>query len=384
MGKRRHFGNIRRLPSGRYQARYSGPDGRQHAAPWTFERKREAETWLASVQAELARGDWLDLAAGRVQLTEYARAWVEERPLSPTTRERYEFAMRLHVLPILGGYPLVDISEAAVRRWRKALIDAGTGTAAVAKAYRTLRAILNTAVDDGLIRRNPCRIKGGGDDKAPERPIISVDDIFRLADTIGPRYRALVLLATFASLRFGELAALRRSDIDLARGLVRITRAQIETSDGTLDIRDPKTPAGKRTVAIPAVVVPDLRAHLDWFADRSPDTHVFVGPQGGRLRRSNFRKLWVKACQAAHLPADLHFHDLRHTGNTLAAATGASVKELMTRMGHASPRAAMIYQHATSERDRLIADALNDRIVGARSGDHTTADGSADASVPAS
>jgi hypothetical protein len=134
-----------------------------------------------------------------VPLAGYAGAWVEERPLSPTTRERYEFALRFACLPILGSYPLVDISEAAVRRWRKALIDAGTGTATVAKAYRTLRAILNTAVDDGLIRRNPCRIKGAGHDKAPERPITSLDDIFRLADAIGPRYRALVLLATFAS-----------------------------------------------------------------------------------------------------------------------------------------------------------------------------------------
>ena len=167
MRKRRHFGNVRRLASGRYQARYSGPDGRQHAAPRTFERKREAEIWLASVEADLARGDWFDPAAGQVPLAEYAGAWVEERPLSSTTRERYEFALRLHVLPILGSYPLVDISEAAVRRWRKALIDAGTGTATVAKAYRTLRAILNTAVDDGLIRRNPRRSKAPATKRRP-------------------------------------------------------------------------------------------------------------------------------------------------------------------------------------------------------------------------
>jgi integrase len=251
MTKRRHFGSIRKLPSGRYQAHHLGLDARQHSAPQTFERKRDAELWLSNVEASLARGDWFDPQAGRVLLREYAKAWLEERQLSPTTYERYGYVLRLHILPTLGSYAVADITEPEVRRWRKGLLDAGTGNATAAKSYRTLRAILNTAVDDGLIRRNPCRIKGAGDDKTPERPIVAIDEVFRLAEAIGPRYRALVLLAMLASLRFGELAALRRSDVDLELRLLRVVRAQTETGGGILRIKEPKPAAGRRTVAVP-------------------------------------------------------------------------------------------------------------------------------------
>jgi len=121
--------------------------------------------------------------------------------------------------------------------------------------------------------------------------------------------------------------------------------------------RTPKSRAGRRTVAFPAELVPELRWHLDRFAEDGPRGVVFIGPQGGRLRRSNFRKIWNKARASVGLP-DLHFHDLRHAGGTLSAATGASLKELMARLGHSSVRAAMIYQLAARDRDQAIATAL--------------------------
>ena len=102
--------------------------------------------------------------------------------------------------------------------------------------------------------------------------------------------------------------------------------------------------------------MPDLRIHLDRYAEAGPRGLVFVGPKGGQLRRQNFRPIWVKACADAGIPG-VHFYDLRHTGGT-AAITGATIKELMARLGHSSPRAAMIYQHATRDRDKAIADAL--------------------------
>ncbi len=93
------------------------------------------------------------------------------------------------------------------------------------------------------------------------------------------------------------------------------------------------------------------------FAQPGDRGLVFVGPKGAALRRSNFRPVWNTACVKAGM-SGLHFHDLRHVGGTLAAATGASLKELMARLGHASTRAAMIYQHATRDRDQAIARAL--------------------------
>ena len=160
------------------------------------------------------------------------------------------------------------------------------------------------------------------------------------------RYRALVLLATFADLRWGELAGLRRENIDLDACEVRIVETVAELDKGGLRPETPKSRAGRRTVAFPAELVPELRWHLERFAE--------AGPAGTGVHRSQGR-----AAAPVELPADLaqgprivelpdlHFHDLRHTGGTLSAATGASLKELMARLGHSSVRAALIYQHAT-------------------------------------
>lgn len=117
------------------------------------------------------------------------------------------------------------------------------------------------------------------------------------------------------------------------------------------------------------MILPDLKAHLDEYAAGGPNGLVFCGAKGTVLHRSNFDKAarWHEATASTGVPA-LHFHDLRHTGNTLAAATGASTKELMVRMGHASARAALIYQHATRERDDAIAQALSDMVEQARTG----------------
>ena len=190
--------------------------------------------------------------------------------------------------------------------------------------------------------------------------------LVRLLDDVPPRYRALLLLATFANLRFGELAGLRRDQLDLDKCLVRVAVSTAEMDDGRLIDAGPKSRAGTRTVAFPREIVPELRWHLECFAQSEKDGGlVFVGPLGSRLRRSNFRRFWYKARDAVGLP-ELHFHDLRHTGNTMAAAQGASLRELMERMGHSSTRAALIYLHATQERDQAIAAGMGKLLSEAR------------------
>jgi integrase len=136
--------------------------------------------------------------------------------------------------------------------------------------------------------------------------------------------------------------------------------------DGRLIDADPKSRAGTRTVAFPREIATEIRWHMECFALAGDDGGlVFVGSLGGRLRRSNFRKLWHKAGEAVGLP-ELYFHDLRHTGNTMAAAQGASLRELMERMGHSSTRAALIYLHATRERDEAIAAGMGKALSDAR------------------
>ncbi len=360
-GRRRRFGSVRQLPSGRYQARYQGPDGLVRTAPRTFGSETDANVWLTVTEAELVRGDWIDPGAGRVPLGEYAATWIAQRPrLSPRTVVLYEGLLRLHIEPQLGGLDLAAVTPGRVRAWRSALLAKGLGEVTVAKAYRLLRAVMNTAVDDELIRRNPCRIKGAGREATPERPVVSVEHVYRIAGAIDGRWRALVLLAAFGGLRWGELAGLRRRRLDLRTGTVRVEVAVVEVR-GRLQDGQPKW-GSRRTVTLPAPVVDELRAHLEEYSERGHNGRVFVGPKGGTLRRPNFQEAWVAATKAADVPT-LHFHDLRHVGNTLASTTGASLRELMARMGHASPQAALIYQHATPERDRAIADALGDMIA---------------------
>lgn len=362
-GKRRDWGRVRQLPSGRWQARYPGPDGRLRAAPATFDTRKLATSWLADKQSEIGRSDWIDPDAGRVPFGDYAAVWIAERALSETTRERYTGILRNHFQPFVGDLLLADFTAPVIRRWRHERLAEGVGAPTMAKAYRLLHAIFTTAVDDQLIRRNPCRIKGASNESATERSALSAAQVFTVAGAIPERYRALVLLASFTSLRFGELAALRRRDVDFDIGEVHVRNSQAELSGGRLVIKAPKSDAGRRTVAIPAVVLPELARHVQEFAGDGEEGIVFLGTLGGRLRRHNFRKIWLQALDDAGLGSvGAHFHDLRHTGNHLAAIAGASTKELMARMGHSSVRAALIYQHATRERDHEIAAAMSRNV----------------------
>ncbi|MEU7338255.1 site-specific integrase [Streptomyces sp. NPDC007074] len=367
MAGKRPFGRVRKLPSGRYQARYLGPDGQDRPAPETFRTKKDANDWLADKQTELRRGDWHDPDAGKVPFGLYAAAWIRERELTATTRQLYGSLLRHHLEPALGAVNVGQITPPLVRSWRADKLAAGTGPTTVAKAYALLRAIMGTAVADQMIRRNPCTIKGASTVHTPERPTATVQEVYDLAEAIQPRYRALVLMAGFLGLRWGELIGLHRRDIDLEHRSVRVRRAVAELFSGQREIKAPKSAAGKRTVAIPSAIVPDIRDHLERYAEPGADGRVFIGAKGATPRRNHFNRLWHLACADAGING-LHFHDLRHTGNTLAASTGASTRELMSRMGHSTARAALIYQHASADRDRLIADAVSGLVKKGRKG----------------
>jgi integrase len=358
---RRRFGRVRQLASGRWQARYSGPDGQLRTAPTTFGRRGEAERFLSEAETDIARGDWFDPLAGRMPLGQYGLRWIEERDLSVRTAELYRGLLKNHITPEIGQLTLADLAPPTIRRWRRLLRDHGVSEGVIAKAYRLLHAVLSTAVEDGSIRANPCNIKGASQHNADERPVATLEQVFALAVAIQSRYRLVVLLATFTSLRYGEIMGLRRRDFALRDRKVKIDRAHIQPDTGPMFDGEPKANSG-RTVSLPAFLVPEVEAHLAEFVEPEPDAYIFLGPKGARPARSNFHTIWNKARHQAGVP-HLHLHDLRHTGNTLAAETGATLRELMDRMGHRSTRAALIYLHARDQRDRAIADGL-DTIVG--------------------
>ena len=354
-GRRRRFGAIRKLPSGRYQARYPGPDGVVRPADDTFATKTEAEEWLTLKQAELLEGDWIDPDAGSVLVADYAATWIEEHPgLRPKSVKNYRSLLRCHVAPHLAIVTVGELTLARVRRWRKKLLESGVSPITAAKAYRFLSAVMNTAVDDGLIKRTPCRIKGAGSEDSSERPVLSVAQVYALADAVGLRYRALILLAAFSSLRWGELAALRPEDINLDACTVRVTR-QLNKPGAKPVFGPPKSRAGRRVVDFADLIVPDLRKHLRAVP---AGALAFTSPEGTALSNTNFRRrVWVPALAAVGLEG-VHIHDLRHTGNQFTADAGANTKELMVRMGHDSERAALIYLHSSDKRQRALADAV--------------------------
>jgi len=363
--ERRRFGTIRKRESGRYQVRYRGLDGLMRSAPETFARKSEAERYLTLIESQMIRGEWIDPDRAKISVTDYAERWIVQRPkLRPRTVALYEWTLRKHITPYIGGIELGRLDTPIVRQWRSDLLADGVSISGAAKAYRLLRAVLMTAVnEDELIRRNPCRIPGADQEKAAERPVLNLAQVFALADAVPARYRALILVTTFGCLRWGEAAALQRQDLDLEVGSVSVRRQLTEVRGAGLAFGPPKSRAGRRRVSLPKSVVSAVRAHLAEFVDDDDEALVFTGDTGKPMWRGNFNNLvsWRDTVAAIGVPG-LHFHDLRHTGNTIAAQTGPSTRDLMARMGHDSPQAAMIYQHATAEADRAIADAVQKAI----------------------
>jgi integrase len=225
--------------------------------------------------------------------------------------------------------------------------------------------MLAAAVADEVILRNPCIIKGAGASRAAERSVATIPEVLALADAVPPRYRAFILMAVWSSARWGELVALTRDRLDLLHGTMTVDRQLVELRGCRLEPDTPKSAAGVRTVHLPPHLIPELQRHLSTFVPAGC-RYIFPNSKGEPIKRSSFRSIWLLARSKAGLP-NLRFHDLRHTGNTLAAATGASTRELMARMGHSSMRAALIYQHATKDRDAVIAAALTELAVGTTS-----------------
>ncbi|MBQ0864548.1 tyrosine-type recombinase/integrase [Streptomyces sp. RK75] len=372
-GARRRFGAVRQYRSGRWTASYLDQSGQEHRAPQTFATKKDAEIWLSQIEADLTRGDWRDPDAGAVNFGEYALEWLDQRGLAPTTEELYRRLLRLHLLPTFEVWDLDEITPPRVRAWRTERLKTTDAKTTVAKSYRLLKAIMETAVDDELIRRNPCRIKGAGKEKAAERRVATVAQVDAIADAMGPRWRLMVYIAAYGPARPEEQAALRRPDVDLDRVGVWIRTAEPELCTGRRAPGETKTEAGKRFLVFPAFMKKDLERHLAWFAEKEPDGLLFVGEKGGAFRRSTFGRKWRRARQKAGLPDDFRFYDLRHTGHTLSTRSGATLKDTMVRAGQSSERAALIYQHSDDDRQTEVAAGL-DKLVRAERQKATTSD----------
>jgi integrase len=351
---KRHFGTIRLRSSGRWQALYTH-DGKVHSAG-TFRTKGDALVRLSTIEADLHRGAWIDLKAGRTTLDAYAERWLGQRhDLAFRTRELYDYLLGHHILPTLGRRAVANLAPSTIRSWHASLAQIHPSTAA--KSYRLLSAILRTAVVDGLLVSSPCRVDGAGVERPAERPVATVPEVGALEAAMPEHLRLVVTLATWCQLRRAELLGLRRRDVDLDHATIHVEQSRTVTMRGKSLVKAPKTLAGRRTIAVPEALISKISDHLDCFTGPGLDDLVFVGITGVPLTANVLQVAWQRA-RASVGRTDLRLHDLRHTGLTMAAATGATTVELMHRAGHSSSVAAMRYQHATKDRDRIIADAL--------------------------
>lgn len=372
---KRPFGTIRKLPSGRYQALYTTPQMRRVTAPHTFAARIDAEGWLHQRRVEVEAGRWNPAAtvkAPKITFGAYAATWlagrhIAGRPIKARTREHYSAILDDHLLPTFGAKPIAAVTPADVREWHAtSLTDKPTMRS---HAYSLLRTIFTSAVNDELVEANPCRIVGAGRAKRVHRiRPASVAELGELTAAMPERLRLMVTLASWCAMRFGELVELRRGDIDLSDEVIRIRRGAVRTNDG-YTITSPKSDAGVRDVAIPPHVVPLIETHLARYVGAGRDSLIFpagdvdnihvtrVDPER-HLQPSTLYRHWYRARDKAGR-SDLRFHDLRHSGAVLAAAIGASLAELMARLGHSTPSAAMRYQHAAQGRDHEIAALLS-------------------------
>lgn len=364
---RRGFASVRKLPSGRYQARVSGPDLVRRPAPYTFATKQDAEAWAADQRRAMTSGTWSvePPTEPKPELTvaEWAEAWLSysqarpDRPIRARTAEQYRSALDREILPVLGNRLLADVTTADVRNWYAGLGSDRPTWRAI--CYRVLRALMRAAVADDLITASPCKMPGAAVARR-KRDIepATVRELDEIAAAMPERLRLAVDLAAWCALRFGELIELRRGDIDLRRHVIRVRRAAVRVG-GRVLVGEPKSDAGRRDITIPPHLLPAVRKHLQSRVN-GRDGLLFPAADGvSHLADSTLYRHYGKA-RAAAGRADLRWHDLRHTSAVMAAQAGATLAELQGRLGHSSAAAALIYQHAADGRDAEIAARLSE------------------------
>lgn len=396
--RRHRFGQVVRLRSGRWQARFtiptahpSGRGGERIPAPHTFEATtyghQAARDWLRDEERRLiAEGaQWSTLAekaeiarrqaerATVITFAQYSSIWLRTRRtrnglLQDSTRRSYDLWLRKYLLPSLGPLPLDEITPSVVLRWYEETLPHDKPKT-TRECYALGSAIMRSATAaDGVLPGavNPFKIDGAGSIGSRSQPrteVIDDDDLRIITATIRPEWRAMVALALGCGLRFGEIIALRRSDIDLNAKVpvVRVTRAIGTGPNGRRYEKGPKSQAGRRDQRIPAPVLAVLTHHMDtWVAGRNG--LLFPAEDGGWLSETSFRKGrggWVAVRRAVGRP--INFHDLRATGATRLAQRGAHVAEVKVFLGDSSTQAAERYVRATQSRmDELTTAAFSD------------------------
>jgi integrase len=351
--------------NGRYRARYRDPLGRQRSE--TFTRKVDADRYLREMVVDVERGRWIDPAGADMPLARWAEEFLSlARRLSPSTRETYARDLNRYILPRFGTYRIGRLPADEIEQWLLDEIAGGLAPSSVHRHYRTLRRVLQVAVEKERILRNPCdRVQPP---RVPKREMafLTWEQCVDLGEAVNDRYRALIYLAIDSGMRWSELVGLRRAKVDLHRRKVRVTEQMIRLDTGEWLRKETKTAAGIRSITISSVTATILADHLERYAPPGLDALVFTNRAGNPLIASSF---WQHHFQPALAEAGItcRFHDLRHTSVALAIAEGAHPKAVQTRMGHSSINVTFDrYGHLFPELDEAIASGFSERLEAAQ------------------
>lgn len=359
MPRRRQFGTVRKLPSGRFQAFYFH-EGR-HVAPQTYATKADANAWLSVQAGEIAKGSWRPKTTNKMTVAELADRWLASNVLKrKSSRARDESILHEHLLPTLGSVQLSRVTKAACQ----ALVDGWAVTLRPSTVYRqaaTMKAVFTHAVDNELLIVSPAKGLRLPSVELVDRPELSADDLDRLAKALGPNNAPMMWLGATTGLRWSECAGLTIGNLDLANCSLRV-ELQLGRDRQLASL---KTRAARRELAVPVWLSEELRRHLERREPGRalPSALVFTTAEGRPLHYSNWRRrVWVPACEAAGLPA-LGFHDLRSNNATALVDEGVNPKVAQQRLGHAQVSTTLgLYARATKRADRSAADVLGSRL----------------------
>jgi len=325
-----------------------------------FPTKKAAEDWLHIQEGDKVRGTFRDPDAGNVSLAALVDGFIDGAvDLAPATVALYRVMARRYIAPSIGRRRVGSIRPQDIREWVAALNARGVGTPTIVKARQLVARVLRQAVADGIIVENPATYAPPPRSVRGKLHILTPGEVSRIGDAAG-EYRATVITMAYCGLRFGEAAALRRPDIDLHRGRVTVSRALTEVRG---HITETQTKTGKvRTITMPKIVIDALSDHLG----RHPGDLVFTAPDGGFIRRTNWRRrVWAPAIEAAGV-SGVRPHDLRHFGAAVAIAAGAHPKAIAERLGHASITTTLnIYGALFPSLDEELAGKIDQVATGA-------------------
>ncbi|MFL6164510.1 MAG: tyrosine-type recombinase/integrase [Jatrophihabitantaceae bacterium] len=345
--------SITKRPNGQWRARYRDADNREHARH--FSRKVDGQRWLDEQTAGLVTGQHIDPRSAKVTLRAYAEQWEAVQVCRPATASITSNALRLHILPRLGNRPMSSILRTDVQALVKALSD-DLAPSSTRNVYDTLTRVFGAAVDDRIVASSPCRriTLPPVDDSEIVPP--TVEQVRAMVDAMPERYRAAVVLLAGSGLRIGELLGLQRSDVDFLRRTVRVERQRLQNGQ----LGPCKTGKSVRTVPLGQVVIDQLAAHLaSGSVEPEASPEMFTAGRGQPLRYNAWKAAWQAACRVTG--HELTTHDLRHFYASSLIAGGASVKQVQTVLGHASPVVTLrVYSHmwpGDDDRVRTITDA---------------------------